>query len=129
MPSSRIHFSIDPDRNLITAVSEPTLDYVDFNLHLKELAQDPLFDGNQDGLYDFSAVEKISGDPGFWEQTADAINNLKDVSREPKVAIVTGGKRRLEGAFDGWKVMMSLSHVRYETFIDVEQANAWLVSE
>jgi hypothetical protein len=126
MKRSNISYRIDPSANLIEGYAEGILNFEDFDLHMKELSVDPDFYSGIAGLYDFSKVIKIKGDPSFFENTSDQINDEKLIRDQAKVAIVTGGNEQLEGVFSGWKVMMSLTLLTYETFITKEDAQHWL---
>jgi hypothetical protein len=128
MPKSQIAYSIDPDRNRIEGSAQGFLDFEDFDLHMQELIQDPSFYSGIDGLYDFTLVKKIKGDPSFFERTSEQITDKNVIQDSAKVAIVIGENTQLKGIFSGWKVMMSFTLISYETFRTRKEANTWLAN-
>lgn len=126
MASSKIQYHVDSERRLVVAFAVGVLDFADFDLHVHELFQDPLFVPGLNGLYDFTAVPKIVGNAAFMEKASEQITDPNNVPETAKIAILTDGNPTLERIFNGWKVMMADTQVIYETFIDKEQAEAWL---
>ena len=126
MKASRIRYVIDESSNLVLGSTKDVIDFEDFDLHMRELVQDPKFYSGINGLYDFSMIKKIRGNPEYFMSISDQITQLPIMEGKAKVAIVTGGSEFLNKVFEGWKVMMSCTQIIYETFDTLEQAKTWL---
>lgn len=122
----KISYRIDQKLALVLGRAEGDLDFSDFELHVQRLLKEPDFCSGINGLYDFSRVNRVTGNALHMAKTSEQLTNTDKVQQRAKVAIVTAGNSGLESVFHGWKIMMAETLICYETFVNREQALKWL---